>query len=121
MTKTITISLAINDDAGNWDYEVRRVDFGDIIDANPYYGREAQAEIKDDILYIGYVSVKVLRHINWYGSMAFEGILVSVEDAQRIAEYLRERGYMPEMGDAQVWRMWENDLPIVFAEKESGK
>lgn len=116
--ETVIINLAINDNNGNWDYKIRRAEFGNLIDANAQW-RPAQAEIKDDTIYIGYVSAKVLRRINWYGSMAFEGIEVSIDDAQRIAEYLRERGYTPGTGDGDVWDAWDNNQPIIFADAET--
>lgn len=116
--QTITLSFAINNDNGEWDYKVRRVDFADLIDANPYRGRPAQAEIKDGVLHIGYVSAKVLGRIGWFGSMVFEGVPVSIEDAQCIAEYLRERGYKPEYGIEEIWKAWDEGQPIVFPSTE---
>lgn len=113
--KTMIVSFAINDDNGNWEYMIRRADFGDIIDANPY-DLPAQAEIHAGSLFVGWYKIPYKRRLPWYGSMAFEGFEIEVYHAQQLAEYLRKRGYVPESGDVEVWDAWQNEQPIIFSE-----
>lgn len=115
MTDYIRVSFAINDDYGEWNYNIRRVDFGGLCDANPY-DIEAQAVAHEGHLYIGYLKIKYHHRQSWYGNMSFEAFTLKAVDAQKLAEYLRSRYYRPEEGRPDIYDAWHNDQPITFVQ-----
>lgn len=112
------VSFAVNDDNGETRGGIRRADFGcdwltlDNVEGNPTAFR---CLFNPNRVRIGRREFQWLKYQGWHGNMAFEGIKVTRETAQQIAEYLRSTGkYQPDMGAVTVWDAWETNQPIIF-------
>lgn len=131
MSEPIThwVSFAVNDEYGQTTDGIRAADFGgdwlhiEHTDGRPtgFNPMDAKSMKRGNEVRIGRQVFPILGYCSWLGNMMWEGVKVTREVAQQIAEYLRSTGkYQPDMGAASVFDAWEQGKPILFEEDGEG-
>lgn len=106
----IGVSLAGNDDNGNWSGSVEAITIGDLCQlegdaldcTNPAYNQ----------ITIGGVVFWSHGYIPWHGNMAWDSIRLSLTDAARLLAHLRAQHWTIIEGDARLFRAYEDGQAI---------
>lgn len=120
MSDYIWLSLAMNDDNGVDTPKLRALAIDDFDVHVACTGREVVVWRWRHAVKIGRHRYSTEAQQSWFGNMMWNGVLVGVDDAERILEYLRKSGnYDMEMGEEHIYDAWETGAPIYLRRHES--
>ena len=106
----LTLSLAGNNDAGNWRNEIDAAQIaslhlaGDDIPCRIIGGRRLL--FGDDFI------IHTHGYIPWHGNMAWDSFQETIEDAVRVLEFLRRHHWDCEEGEAALFDAYERGAAI---------
>lgn len=110
---TICLSLAGNNDAGDWRGKVEAAQVASLRLA----GDDAQCRLIGGcrLAFEGGLVVQSHKHIPWHGNMAWDAFWVSVADAIKVVELLRGYHWTCEEGESELFDTYNAGEPITAA------
>ncbi len=98
-----TISLACNDDGGNFAGRVDAITIDDVIQLE---GDPLRIAIGKTTIIEGMV-VRARGHTTWYGNMMWDAIRQDAHDTARLLEHLRRKHWTIIEGDAALFNAYD--------------
>jgi hypothetical protein len=118
LPETLYLGLAVNDDGGNHTGEVSHVEFSDpsggeilILDGAPIrcYLLKDKSKLK-----LARRIFPIEAYGTWHGSMVYDAAVVTIDTAEQMAQYLRERGWEYELALEGIGTQWTDGQPLDF-------